>query len=113
MVINLKERKKKTFDLTLLDGTELHIRKANDELIYAMEDFEKKARKMNGVKEVFEEVKKLTLQILNRNDAKKLYDNLFLDQKDEYGDTLYDYTTCMTIFSEYSKFMQETLRNPN
>ena len=89
------------------------IKKANDELLYAMEDFEKKARKMNGVKEVFDEVKKLTLLILNRNDAQKVYDALFFEQKDDSDDLIYDYTVCMAIFHEYSKFMQEVLNNPN
>ncbi len=36
MVLNLKERKKKTFDIVLLDGTELHIKKATEEQIIAL-----------------------------------------------------------------------------
>lgn len=112
-MLDLQKRKKKTFDVLLPGGEELHIKKANDDLLYSMEDFEKKVRSLNGVKEVFEEVKKLILQILNRNTDGKIFDGLLFNMEDEEGDNIYDYSTCMLIFQEYSKFMQEVLSNPN
>lgn len=113
MVLNLKERKKKTFELTLLDGSVINLRKPSEDLIVEMEDFEKGLRNVKGVKEVFKGVKDLTLKILNRNTEKKVFDALFFEQKDEDDELLYDYTVCMAIFSEYSKFTQEVMRNPN
>lgn len=113
MALNLKERKKKTFELILLDGTELQIKKANEALILKMEDFEKSLRVVKTVKDVFDGVKNMVLEILNRNTANKIYDALFFEQKDDEGDLIYDYEVCMAIFSAYSKFTQEVLKNPN
>lgn len=113
MVLNLKDRKKKTFELTLLDGSTVNLKKPNEDLIVEMEEFEKGLRNVKSVKEVFEGVKGMTLKILNRNAEKKVFDMFFFDEKDEDGELLYDYTVCMAIFSEYSKFTQEVMRNPN
>nr|DAT81701.1 MAG TPA: hypothetical protein [Caudoviricetes sp.] len=113
MGLDLAKRKQKYFDLTMVDGTKLQIKKANEELIYEMEEFEKRLRKSSNVKEVFEGIKTLVLKIINRNTANKVYDALLFNLKGEDGELLYDYDVCMAIFAEYNKFTYEVLRNPN
>lgn len=113
MVLNLKERKKKTFDIILLDGTELHIKKATEEQIVELEEYEKKLKSVKSVKDVFEYTRKMTLEILNRNTAGKVYDALFFESKDEDGEPLYNYEVCLSICQSYNKFTQEVLSNPN
>lgn len=113
MELNLAKMKQKYFDLTMVDGTKLSIRKPSEELILEMEEFEKGIRKASGVKDVFDGVKTIVLKIINRNTANKVYDALLFNEKDEHGDLIYDYEVCMAIFTEYSKFSQEVLRNPN
>lgn len=113
MELNLSKRKQKYFSLIMVDGTKLEIKKANEELIYNMEEFEKNLRSVKGVKEVFDAVKAMVLTIINRNTANKVYDALLFNEKDEAGDLVYDYEVCMAIFTEYSKFTQEVMANPN
>ena len=113
MVLNLKERKKKTFDIILLDGTELHIKKATEEQIVELEEYEKKLKSVKSVKDVFEYTRKMTLEILNRNTAGKVYDALFFESKDEDGEPLYNYEVCLAICKEYIQFTYGVLNNPN
>lgn len=113
MELNLAKRKRKYFELTMIDGTKLSIKKASEELIYEMEEFEKNMKNVKGVKDVFDGVKLLVLKIINRNTANKVYDALLFNEIGEDDELLYDYDVCMAIFFEYSKFTQEVLRNPN
>ena len=91
--MDLSKRKQKYFDLVMIDGTKLQIKKPNEQLIYDMEEFEKSLRNAAGVK--------------------KIYDALLFMEQDVDGEYLYDYDVCMSIFREYSKFTQEVLSNPN
>ena len=111
--MDLSKRKQKYFDLIMIDGTKLQIKKPNEQLIYDMEEFEKSLRNVAGVKNVFDGVKDMTLKIINRNTANKIYDALLFMEQDVDGEYLYDYDVCMSIFREYSKFTQEVLSNPN
>ena len=113
MVLNLKDIKKKTFELTLIDGTTLSIKKPNEDILEAMEEFELGLQNVSKVKDVFCRIKDLTLTIMNRNTQGKIIDKSFFDQRDEDGELIYDYSVCMAIFTEYSKFSREVLTNPN
>nr|DAP50265.1 MAG TPA: hypothetical protein [Caudoviricetes sp.] len=113
MALDLNKLKTKTFELKLLDGRVINIKKPNEDLIVEMENFEKEAPNSKCVQDVFKKIKALTLIIINRNTEGVVFDYLFFEQKGEDGELLYDYTVCAAIFAEYSKFTRGVLANPN
>lgn len=112
-MLDLQAIKTKTFEIKLLDGTIIHIKKANNELVCLMEEFETKISKTKSIKNFIEELQSLIIKILNHNTDHKTFDNLFFNQVYEDGCKIYDYTICMAIYKEYAEFMKGVLTNPN
>ncbi|MHC1750735.1 MAG: hypothetical protein AB9856_20880 [Cellulosilyticaceae bacterium] len=104
MKLDLTVLAMKTFDLTLLDGTEIHIRKPNKGLIVELN----KASIDFGNAKDFEELMNLTenatLKIMNNNTEKRIFEQEDVEE--------IDYTMQTAIFKAYMGFIMEA-NNPN
>ncbi len=107
MKLDLNALENKFLTLTLLDKSELNLKRPNEDLynkMIAIEDY----IKQTGITfdEIKESLKDLVFQIMNRNKENKTFEKeSFLVE--------YDYFTCLAIYKTYSQFTREVMSNPN
>lgn len=107
MRLDLTARKEKYFDLTLLDGSTIQIKKPSEQMIIDLDDYKVEVRKTTDSKKAIKVVKEMTCKILNCNVGMR---NFTVQYLEENG---YDYEICGAIISTYEKFLSEIMSNPN
>lgn len=104
-ILDLSVYQEETFDIKLLDGSIVKIKKPSQEFLMKLIGFKDSIRNEKDVEEQLGAIKELTLDILNYNkDNRKFTEEDIVD---------YDFIILKAIFEGYSNFINEVLARKN
>lgn len=105
--LNLSALTQKTWELTLLDGTVLPIKKPSQGLLIQLEQAMKRIEAGNlELEDIFTMYLNLVVEIMNNNSRFKVFTHEEVDKM-----LTYDYQ--IAIITGYTEFAQEVMSNPN
>lgn len=102
-MLDLTVLQQQTLEIKMLDGSVIKLKKPSQKLMLEFVSFEKIVNDLDMEKQM-EEIKALTLAILNNNTAGKHFSELNQD---------YDLTIQQAIITAYGKFMSEVMSQKN
>lgn len=107
MILDLKQFKKKTMEVALLDETTVHLKKPTQRLIIDLMDMEETVKEnQNNPKVILELYNDILIKILNNNDDNREFDLTYINQ-------YFDLDIINVLITEYMKFVNEIQSEKN
>ena len=104
-ILDLSVFKEQTLDIKLLDGTQINIKKPNQEFMIKLLGFKEEASKRSDSVDSLELIKDLVLDVLNFNKNGRKF------TAEDIAD--YDLSIQQAIIKAYTSFINEVMGNPN
>lgn len=104
-ILDLSVFKEQTLDIKLLDGTQINIKKPNQEFMIKLLGFKEEASKRSNSVDSLELMKELVLDVLNFNKNGRQF------TAEDIAD--YDLVIQQAIIKAYTNFINEVMGNPN
>lgn len=103
--LDLSVYAEKVWEVTMMDGTELHIKKPTQKQLIILNGYDVKLSKAKAFEDKIKALNEVTVVILNNNKEGKNYK--VEDLEDMQMDILY------AIYFGYGDFIKEVMSNPN
>lgn len=104
-ILDLSVFKEQTLDIKLLDGTQINIKKPNQEFMIKLLGFKEESSKRSNSADSLELIKNLVLDVLNFNKNGRKF------TAEDIAD--YDLVIQQAIIKAYTNFINEVMGNPN
>lgn len=104
-ILDLSVFKEQTLDIKLLDGTQINIKKPNQEFMIKLLGFKEESSKRSNSVDSLELIKDLVLDVLNFNKNGRKF------TAEDIAD--YDLVIQQAIIKAYTNFINEVMGNPN
>lgn len=104
-ILDLSVFKEQTLDIKLLDGTQINIKKPNQEFMIKLLGFKEESSKRSNSVDSLELMKELVLDVLNFNKNGRKF------TAEDIAD--YDLVIQQAIIKAYTNFINEVMGNPN
>lgn len=104
-ILDLSVFKEQTLDIKLLDGTQINIKKPNQEFMIKLLGFKEESSKRSNSIDSLELIKDLVLDVLNFNKNGRKF------TAEDIAD--YDLVIQQAIIKAYTNFINEVMGNPN
>ena len=104
-ILDLSVFKEQTLDIKLLDGTQINIKKPNQEFMIKLLGFKEEASKRSNSVDSLELMKELVLDVLNFNKNGRKF------TAEDIAD--YDLVIQQAIIKAYTNFINEVMGKPN
>lgn len=104
-MLDLQVLQNKTFNIKMLDGRELRIKKLSKAQMFQMNDLDVQIQECKDIKEQFNLICKRVHFVLNNN-----LENIKITMKEIEA---LDFAMLTAINQEYAKFIYEVANNPN
>ena len=104
-ILDLTVFKEQTLNIKLLDGTQINIKKPNQEFMIKLLGFKEEASKRSNSVDSLELIKDLVLDVLNFNKNGRKFTAEDIDD--------YDLVIQQAIIKAYTNFINEVMGNPN
>lgn len=104
-ILDLSVFKEQTLDIKLLDGTQINIKKPNQEFMIKLLGFKEESSKRSNSVDSLELMKDLVLDVLNFNKNGRRF------TAEDIAD--YDLVIQQAIIKAYTNFINEVMGNPN
>lgn len=104
-ILDLSVFKEQTLDIKLLDGTQINIKKPNQEFMIKLLGFKEESSKRSNSVDSLELIKDLVLDVLNFNKNGRRF------TAEDIAD--YDLVIQQAIIKAYTNFINEVMGNPN
>ena len=104
-ILDLSVFKEQTLDIKLLDGTQINIKKPNQEFMIKLLGFKEESSKRSNSADSLELMKELVLDVLNFNKNGRRF------TAEDIAD--YDLVIQQAIIKAYTNFINEVMGNPN
>ena len=104
-ILDLSVFKEQTLDIKLLDGTQINIKKPNQQFMIKLLGFKEEASKRSNSADSLELMRDLVLDVLNFNKNGRHF------TAEDIAD--YDLVIQQAIIKAYTNFINEVMGNPN
>lgn len=105
-MLDLQAFKQKTFEVRLMDGTEIKLLKPSQRMVIDIMAYEEEMKNIKNPKGVIDSFISLIADILNNNTEGRKFTKSYVDKN-------FSYEVAMVFIQAYMEFVQEVNSDPN